>query len=139
AFSKEDLKGLNIRSGGGALDRAMNYLGFNPVLLSAAELYMALQTGTVDGVATAYSSYDSGNLHEVAPYWLEVKVQSAPYFLTMNLDKWEGLSEDQQTALVEATKETLEWTLDRLEDLDAEFVEKMNENVEEHHKLSQED
>ena len=106
-------------------------LGTFPTFLSTAEQYMALQTGTVDGVGTNYTSYDALNLHEVAPYWMRVNIVRSPYFLLMNNQKWASLSEAQQNILIEATEEAREWGFAKNAELEDEVVQRARENVEE--------
>lgn len=139
AYTMEDLKGMNIRGAGGLSDEGMGLIGISPTFMAAAEQYMALQTGTVDGVMTAYTSYDSMNLHEVAPFWLRANIIKTPYFLLMNNDKWESLTEEQQEILIDATRETRDWVLDEFEVFEAEIAEKALENAEETYELPEEE
>lgn len=139
AYTMEDLKGMNIRGAGGLSDKGMSLIGISPTFMAAAEQYMALQTGTVDGVMTAYTSFDSMNLHEVAPFWLRANIIKTPYFLLMNNDKWESLTEEQQEILIEATRETRDWVLDEFEVFEAEIAEVAEENVDEMYELPEEE
>lgn len=137
--SMEDLKGLKIRGPGGLADEALSLLGASVTFLSASEQYMALQTGTVDGVGTTYTSFDSLNLHEVAPYWTNIDVIRSPYFLIMNNAVWESLSESQQDILIEATEEAREWGFNEAAEIEKELADTARENVEEEIELSDEE
>jgi len=113
----EQFKGLKMRGAGGLLDEAMTMLGSSVTFMSAAEQYMALQTGTVDGCSTTFSSYISGKVYEVAPYQLRVKLFHAPYLIAMNMTKYNSLSPNQQKIIMEATKKTQEWSSQKLDEI----------------------
>lgn len=110
----EDIKGKKMRGPGGLGDKAINSLGASAVFMSAGEQYLALQTGTVDGTVTTFSSYVSNKLYEVAPYWVRVVPMRTPYFMVMNKAKWSNLSTNQQNILLEAMKETTQWSFANL-------------------------
>ncbi len=61
----EKMKGRKISSGGGVLLLTSNALGVTGVEIAAADVYMALQQGTVDGSILAYASITSYKLQEV--------------------------------------------------------------------------
>ncbi|MGM0900581.1 MAG: TRAP transporter substrate-binding protein [Bacillota bacterium] len=98
----EEMDGIKLRGAGGLSDNALNSFGSSVTFMSSAEQYLALQTGTVDGVSTTYSSYMANNLHEVAPYWLNVTLLRAPYLLMVNQQKWDSLTSEQQQVLEES-------------------------------------
>jgi TRAP-type mannitol/chloroaromatic compound transport system substrate-binding protein len=112
-FKKEirttaDLKGLKLRIGGlGAL--ILSKLGVVPQALAGADIYNALEAGTIDG-ADWLSPYDDEKLKlvKVAPFyhypgWWE---GSAQLHLFINLEKWQTLSPSFQAAFYAAAAET---------------------------------
>lgn len=105
-----DLEGLKIRGAGGLSDQALTQLGASVTMLSAAEQFLALQTGTVDGITTTWSSYVNYGLYDVAPTYLAATVLRGPYLLMMNKAKYEGLSSEAQNAIAEAVDETITWS-----------------------------
>lgn len=127
--SIDDIDGLKLRGIGGMLDEVMQNVGASTSFLSAAELYLALQTGTIDGVTTSYTSYVADNLHEVAPYWLRINLVQFPMFLFMNNEKWNSLTPEQQTVLTEATEETLDWLKGHQMEEEEEILAEMEENA----------
>ncbi|UOM33952.1 TRAP transporter substrate-binding protein [Acuticoccus sp. I52.16.1] len=100
-----DLEGLKLRTTPNpAHIEAFTILGANPAPMPFAELYSALQTGTVDGQENPTTHIYHSNFHEVQKYLsiTEHAYTAAP--LVMNQAKFDGLPEDQQEALKVAGK-----------------------------------
>lgn len=104
--SVEDLKGLNMRIaglGGQALAR----LGANTQLVPAGEIYVSLETGRIDAAEFSAPQLDKGfgfqNIvkHYYFPGWHQPSSWDS---IIINMDVWNGFSEDQQKILVEACK-----------------------------------
>ncbi|MES1924334.1 TRAP transporter substrate-binding protein [Salinisphaera sp. T31B1] len=110
AKSVSDIRGRKLRGAGGLSDVALRKLGASVVLLSAAEQFLALQTGTVDGISTTWSSYVNYGLADVAPTYLAATVVRAPYLLLMNKAKYDALSDAQRDAITNAVNNTVEWS-----------------------------
>lgn len=101
----DDLKGLKLRTTPNpAHIEAFTLLGANPAPMPFAELYSALQTGTVDGQENPTTHIYHSNFHEVQKYMsiTEHAYTAAP--LVMNAAKFNGLPEDQKEALRVAAK-----------------------------------
>ena len=101
----EDLQGLRIRASGIG-GQFYNALGATAVSLSSAEIYTALQTGTID--AAEWTFWDENmrmNLHEVVTYVKDPAFQNGTctYFpLTVNTAAWESLPEHLQNIVLVA-------------------------------------
>lgn len=108
--SLADVNGRKIRGVGGYSDNALKAMGASIVFMSAAEQFIQLETGGVDGVITTESSYVSLGLGRVAPYATASTVLRTPYALMMNKRKWDRLSDADKTALMKAVKETIDWS-----------------------------
>lgn len=105
-FSKEintveDLKGLKMRFFGlGA--KVMEKLGVSTQLLSAGDIYPALELGTIDATEFSMPAIDLKlGFHQVAKYyyfpgWHQ---QSTFFDLMINKEKWEGLDKTQQAQI----------------------------------------
>ena len=105
-FSKEintveDLKGLKMRFFGlGA--KVMEKLGVSSQLLSAGDIYPALELGTIDATEFSMPAIDLKlGFHQVAKYyyfpgWHQ---QSTFFDLMINKEKWEGLDKTQQAQI----------------------------------------
>lgn len=108
----EGFSGKRIRGVGGYTDPALQDLGASVVFMSAAEQFLQLQTGGVDGVITTNSSYANLGLAAVAPARLDRSIVRTPYALVMNLRKWNRLDEPERQAIQKAVQKTIEWSAD---------------------------
>ena len=107
----EDLKGLKIRAAGSAQALLHKTLGMVPVGMSAKEVYMALQRGTIDGAATSIGRYNKSKWYEVAPYLtVENTIPDINSWFVVNLDFWNKLSRADQQILIQSTRDIVEWT-----------------------------
>ncbi len=71
--SIDDLKGLKIRTMECSLHLdAFKAFGASPLPMAYNELFLALQTGMIDGAEAANSNYYSKRFFEVAPNWAQV-------------------------------------------------------------------
>ncbi|MCB2190792.1 MAG: TRAP transporter substrate-binding protein DctP [Deltaproteobacteria bacterium] len=104
--SLADFKGQKMRAPG--LDGPIvKLLGASPVSLSAKEIYMSLQRGTVDGVVYPYYTLSTYKLYEVIKYAILPGFHTpAMTGLYLNLDFWKSLPPELQAALNKAGLET---------------------------------
>ncbi|MDI2098886.1 DctP family TRAP transporter solute-binding subunit [Ruicaihuangia caeni] len=77
-------------------------LGANPVGVSFDELYLALQQGTADSQENPVSAIASTNVQEVQDYVSLSGHQTSIEFVVVSEDFWQGLSDEQRTAIQEA-------------------------------------
>jgi tripartite ATP-independent transporter DctP family solute receptor len=109
----EDFKGKRVRGYGEISTEIIKDLGGAPVFLSVGEVYLALQRGTIDGVLTSTCSVYERKFFEVTKYFTLVKIgeiQNEPAVL-VNLKKFEQLSPDQKTIVLDAAKDAQQWGL----------------------------
>lgn len=99
--SVEDLQGLKMRFFGlGA--KVMEKLGVSTQLLAGGDIFPALELGTIDATEFSMPAIDLNlGFYQVAKYyyfpgWHQ---QSTLFDLMINLDLWEGLSEQQQVQI----------------------------------------
>lgn len=95
--SPEDVKGLLIRSAGGALDASTDHIGAQAVSMPGGDAYEAMARHTVDGVGFTYISANQYGLQDVADYstdGLNMGSFVLPYVITQ--DAWENLTPEQQ-------------------------------------------
>lgn len=96
-----DLKGMKLRiATSNMLKEVMGNLGVNPVSVPYSDVYSALQTKVVDGEEINMTSIYAMNHYEVLKYISEIGLYPFPTLLVMNLDFWNGLSADQQEAIL---------------------------------------
>jgi TRAP-type C4-dicarboxylate transport system substrate-binding protein len=95
----EDLKGLKIRVYGAADTDFVRALGMEPVAIAFAEVYTALERGTVDAALTGSYPAFAIKLFEVAKYIIDVNHGPNSGVLVVSKRSWDRLSPDQQAAL----------------------------------------
>lgn len=97
-----DLAGLNLRVPGSDtwqfLGRA---LGGNPTPIAFDEVYLALSTGTVDGLENPIADMLAAKFHEVSEQLVLTAHMVAPLFFGMSSAFWNDLS-DEEKAVVSA-------------------------------------
>ena len=100
-----DMSGLVIRTSGTLDSIIVKDLGGSPSYISAGEMYMALQRGTVDGVNTLPTSMKDRSLWEVLKYVTLTNhtFTTAPVFI--NLDSWRALSPENQKVILDVAKD----------------------------------
>ncbi len=92
----------------GNMDAAIfEYLGFQVTAVGPGDTYDALQRGLVDSTQMGLAPMVSMGWQEVADYWALDGTYTAGNMFTINLDKWNSLSADQQ-ALVQAAADATE-------------------------------
>lgn len=102
----EDIKGLKVRTNQNPMYiEAFKLLGGNPVPMPLAELYTALETRAVDAQEHPIGIFWSSKLYEVQKYLSLTNHGYTPLIVVMNKAKFDGLSPELQTAILEAAKE----------------------------------
>ncbi|HSM91077.1 MAG TPA: TRAP transporter substrate-binding protein DctP [Desulfobacterales bacterium] len=92
----EDLKGLKLRTPGGHQTNYIKILGAEPVFMPPGDVYMAIETGTIDGIVTCPPVILAFKLHEVAKYGVVTTLGCVSEGLVMNMNTWNKLPEDQK-------------------------------------------
>lgn len=77
-------------------------LGANPTPLSFSELYLALQTGAVEGQDNPLSTFDSAKFYEVQKSINLTHHLVDSVWPAINCDKWASMTEAQQAIVLEA-------------------------------------
>jgi len=100
----EDFKGKTIRVT--AIYRAfVEAMGGSPATIAPAEVYTALQRGTVDGLGWPEKGLMDLGWHEVIKYRIDPGFYVLDGTVAMNLDKWKSLPPDVQKGLLMAMEE----------------------------------
>ncbi|WP_244467900.1 TRAP transporter substrate-binding protein [Nitratireductor soli] len=95
-----DVKGLKIRTADQISAAIIEAWGGTPVPLPASEIYSAMDTGVIDGLFIDPSGVPSFRLDEVVNHvTLGLPTPSSAFFLVMNQNAWNGLTETQKAAL----------------------------------------
>lgn len=104
------LQGARVRTVGNDLPDMLQEVGATPVSLTTGEMYEALDRGTVDFLTIPMRHMLAYDLHEVGSYVCgPIFVFANGHTTVMNGDVWEGLSDEQQTVVQEASAEAQEW------------------------------
>lgn len=103
----EDLKGLRLRGPGAVQIKQIASLGATPVHLPIPEVYDALSRGVLEGLLIPYSGVADYRFDEVAKYVTEGHFYVATFFLVMNKQSWERLSESDRKLIDELSGERL--------------------------------
>lgn len=108
--SFEDFKGKKIRASSRWYLAQLEAAGAIPVSIPWGDCYMALQTGTIEGVYTNLDGIHRTKLFEPAPHVFTMKEIwiGVPYLYTINLSKWNKLPEDVRQQLLLAGKVAME-------------------------------
>jgi len=107
--SFEDFKGKRIRASSQWFLSQLKGAGAIPVSVPWGDCYMALQTGSIEGVYTNIDGSNRTKLDEAAPNIFAMREiwVATPMFYTMNFDKWNSLPVDIQEQLLEASRSTI--------------------------------
>ena len=100
----DDLKGLRIRTAGLIESKFLEELGGSSTTLSSAELYEALERGTIDGLMSYVGTIPSRSLQEVVRYVNPGVFGSYGENIFLRLDRWESLPEEAKRILIEAAE-----------------------------------
>ncbi len=104
--SLADIKGDNWRAGGKWYLRYLESAGALPVSVPWGDIYVALQTGAIEGVFTNYDGLHLMKFDEVAPNMLVSKKlwYALPFLHYINKDYFQSLSKEVQDGVLKASK-----------------------------------
>lgn len=103
--SLDDMKGMKVRVYGTAQTEYLKALGAVPVSVAFAEVYTALERGTVDAAITGtYSGY-ALKWYEVSKYMVEMNLGPVTGLLIVSKRSWDKASPELQATLRQMGKE----------------------------------
>ncbi|MFP4213556.1 MAG: TRAP transporter substrate-binding protein [Desulfohalobiaceae bacterium] len=104
--SMQDMEGLKTRTydknGAQFLEKA----GGSPQSMPWGEVYSALNTGLIDSVLTSATSGKDIKIWETLDYFTELNFAYPLNMVTINMDYWDSLSQEQQDEVLKAAQET---------------------------------
>ncbi len=110
----EDIRNMKIRVMPNDIHIATwNALGANPTPMAFAELFTALQQGTVDGEEMPLGVMYGNKFQEVQKYLTLTGHSYTPFIMFMNLDLWNSMNEAQQRVMLETVKEVTVYERER--------------------------
>lgn len=123
-----DLDGLKIRTPQSEWRTLMfNTWSANPTPMAFSEVFVALQTGVVDGQENPLSNINGAKFQEVQDYLSLSNHVYSPIWLSASASGWESMPEDVRTAIEEVAAETQQWALAKGLELDNELVSTLEE------------
>ena len=138
----EDVDGLQMRAAGKAFEQMLAGAGASIASMASSEIYNAMQTGVLDAANTSSSSFVSYRIYEQAACYTpagDVALWFMYQPLLMNKTTFEGLTEEQQQALLDASEKAEAFYLEEAKKQDAASVEVYKEAGVEIAEMSQEE
>ncbi|WP_109472053.1 TRAP transporter substrate-binding protein [Ornithinimicrobium cavernae] len=99
-----DLKGMRIRTAGNVEGETVKALGGAPISMSSAEIYEALERGTIDGMISYPGTVISRDLQNVLKFGTAGHFGLYSVDIYSRLDWYDALGEEEKTALSEGAK-----------------------------------
>ncbi|MFC2065480.1 TRAP transporter substrate-binding protein [Chloroflexota bacterium] len=126
---KEDLDNFLIRSPSGFQSESLKLLGAVPVdIASTAEVYTAIQRGTVDGCMTSVGTATSNKLWEVGGYATEVNLNIGFMQVLTNGTVFGKLPKDYQKVIKEVCLERQDWKASNIGAMERGWFDKYASN-----------
>ncbi|MEM7045494.1 MAG: TRAP transporter substrate-binding protein DctP [Pseudomonadota bacterium] len=138
----EDVQGLQTRAAGKAFEQMVAAAGASITSMPSSEIYSAMQTGVLDAANTSSSSFVSFRLYEQIGCYTpagDVALWFMYQPLLMNKSTFDGLSEEQQTALLAGAEKAEAFYLEEAKKADAAAAETFKEAGVEIAEMSDED
>jgi len=122
----EDFKGLKIRTMQNEVHlQAFKELGANPTPMAFSEVFTALESKTVDGQENPLATIKSNKFNEVQEYLSLTKHVYTPFVFLVSKKFWDGLSEEEQKILKEASVEAGKYQREMSRKEDTKAVEEL--------------
>lgn len=124
----DDLQGLKMR-----VPEIRAYLllwetlGTEPSRLAWGEIYLGLQTGTIEAAEGPVSAAFAAKVHEPAPHVMRTDHLVSTYHITINDETFQNLSPEHQEVLVSTAEEVVQWAREQAEAETEEIIGQMDE------------
>lgn len=124
-----DLDGLKIRTPNSSWRVAMfKEYGANPTPMSFSEVFVALQTGVIDGQENPLTNIVGGKLDEVQTYLSMSNHVYSPAYPTVGITAFERLDPEIQTILSETAAEVALWAREQGEEQDGTLLQQLTDS-----------
>lgn len=131
----EDLRNMKLRVPQGVWRvRMFQEYGANPSPMALSEVFVALQTGVMDGQENPLTQIYSSKLQEVQRYLSLTGHVYTPAYLVMGSRKWNSMPEDVRTILEQTARDVQDFIYTTAEELDNQLqanIEKSGTQVNE--------
>jgi len=119
----EDLRGIKLRTPRGVWRvRMFQEFGANPTPMALSEVFIALQTGVMDGQENPFAQIYSSKFQEVQAYLSLTGHVYTPAYVAAGTDRWSRLPEDVRAALERVARDTQEFVYETAIRLDNELL-----------------
>jgi len=119
-----DLGGIKLRIPSGDWRvRLFQVFGANPTPMPLSEVFVALQTGVIDGQENPLAQIASLRFQEVQEYLSLTSHVYSPSYLLAGLDRWNRLPEDVRRVIEETAREIQDFAYAEAERMDAELLD----------------
>lgn len=120
----DDLKGVKVRTMENEIHiAAWKSFGANPTPMAHAEVFTALQQGTIDAAENAIGVIDVNKFMEVQDHISLTEHVYTPYIVCMNLEKFNSLTEKQQEAILMAARKSTQYQRELSGQYEAEIIQ----------------
>lgn len=110
----EDMKGLKVRvPETPTILEVFKAWGASPTPVAAAELYLAMKQGIVDGQDNGFDAIAGAKYYEVQKYAIRIDYIQSALMVLMAETKWNALSPAHRKAMVDAAAATEQWASKR--------------------------
>ncbi|MDH3734928.1 MAG: TRAP transporter substrate-binding protein [Gemmatimonadota bacterium] len=124
--SPADLEGIKLRTPRGVWRvKLFQALGANPTPMAYSEVFMALQTGVMDGQENPFAQIHSGRLHEVQKYLSLTAHVYTPAFFVVGVNRWDRMPAEVQTVVAETAREMQDYVYETAVRLEEEYLADM--------------
>ena len=122
----EDLKGIKLRTPRGVWRVKMfEAYGANPTPMAFSEVFVALQTGVIDGQENPYANIASAKFNEVQKYLSKTNHVYTPSFPVASLKRWNSWPKAVQDAILKAGADVQGWTYETAAKLDTDLEKQL--------------
>lgn len=101
----DDWSGIKVRTAGRWQAKQVEAAGAIPVSLPAADIYTALQNGSIDCSMITSTIYLASSLYEVAPYFTDYRFTGNALITIIGRDVWDGLSDEHKEKLERVSRD----------------------------------
>lgn len=121
-----DLRGLKLRTPKGKWRVKMfKTYGANPTPMAFSEVFIALQTGTMDGQENPYAQIYSGKFHEAQKYLSITGHVYTPAYVTVGAKRWAKLPSDVRATLEQTARDVQSFVYAEAERLEVDLLSKI--------------
>ena len=125
----EDLSDIKLRTPLGRWRvRLFQSYGAHPIPMSMSEVFVALQTGVIDGQENPYTQIYSQKFQEVQRYLSNTNHVYSPAYLTVGQERWASLPRELTARLEGVARGMTDWVLERAAVIDRALLAKLGES-----------